>query len=568
MARQVIGAEFEVKTGKAQKEIAKVTNSLKDFNEELERNRDGVEIIDAVTGGAASTYLDFKDKVKGGITAVKGLSKSFKGLKTAILASGVGAIVVALGLVVAYWDDIKELVSGVSREQKDLLALQEEQAELAQQQLDAISQTENILKLQGKSDREILELKKAQTDETIAALEAQLETQKQIKQSQVETATRNRNIVAGFVTLVSAPLVALLALVDGISEGLASLGIIEEGTNLAEGFVMGTAELLFNPDDVAEEGQKTIDETEKQLTKLKNQRAGYQLSLNKQDADAAEKRRKQQEDENAKLLEQQQKAYQKELDALQDRLNKELQMRLTGTQKVADIRRSFFEKNLEENEANELFLLEQERAKQLKEIEESGALAAAKRMAEAEVNKFYDQQAADTKKKYDDEETAREEALKEQKLSMLGDTFGQVANILGKNSAAGKAAAIAAATINTYQGVSEVFATESTLPEPFATIQRIVSAATVLASGLKTVRQIKSTPKPAGVPSSGGSGGGGGGISLQAPAFNLVGSTGTNQIADAIAESTKKPQRAYVVSGDVSTAQELERKTVQGASLG
>jgi len=78
---------------------------------------------------------------------------------------------------------------------------------------------------------------------------------------------------------------------------------------------------------------------------------------------------------------------------------------------------------------------------------------------------------------------------------------------------------------------------------------------------LATVKQITAVKKPEGVK--------GGGVSTPpAPAFNIVGASGTNQIADAIAESTKKPQRAYVVSGDVSTAQELERKTVQGASLG
>ena len=107
------------------------------------------------------------------------------------------------------------------------------------------------------------------------------------------------------------------------------------------------------------------------------------------------------------------------------------------------------------------------------------------------------------------------------------------------------------------------------MPEPFATIQKVVSTATVLASGLKTVQQIKSVPKPKGVrgggnPSGGGAPSGGG---TAPPAFNIVGGSGTNQLADTIAEASNKPSRSYVVSSDVTTSQELERKTVADASI-
>lgn len=53
----------------------------------------------------------------------------------------------------------------------------------------------------------------------------------------------------------------------------------------------------------------------------------------------------------------------------------------------------------------------------------------------------------------------------------------------------------------------------------------------------------------------------------QAPDFNVVGVGGTNQLADAIAGAQARPQRAYVVSNDVTTAQGLERNIVEGASI-
>lgn len=552
MGVEKIGVEFEVKNKNAVKQIKETSVALNKFSDDLDRNREGLQLLDQLTGGAVSSLQDFKASAKGGIAAVKGLSGSFKALKASIIATGIGAIVVALGLIVAYWDDIKELVSGVSAEQEALLATQQQSVAASQQASDAISATENTLKLQGKSERDILNLKKAQTDETIAALEAQLETQKTIKEQQVETATRNRNIVAGFVTMISAPLVVLLALVDGLTAGLAKLGIIDEGTNLAEGFVMGTAELLFDPDEVAAKGDETIAETEKQLTKLKNQRDGYILQQQAQDQKIADEKKAKKEKEEAEAQAKIDADAKKAADAEEKR-----------QQAIDAIQNKYKVKREDEAALLESQKLELEKQRQLAELERLDANEAQK----ADIIKYYAGKIQDAKDKEADEDAAREELIKNQKLASIGQTFGQVANILGKNSAAGKAAAIAAATINTYQGVTQVWKNDSVLPEPFATIQKVVSTATVLASGLKTVQKIKSVPKPKGVKGGDSGGGSVSGGRAAAPAFNIVGGSGTNQLADTIAEASNKPSRSYVVSSDVTTAQELERKTVADASI-
>ena len=68
-------------------------------------------------------------------------------------------------------------------------------------------------------------------------------------------------------------------------------------------------------------------------------------------------------------------------------------------------------------------------------------------------------------------------------------------------------------------------------------------------------------------------GGGGGGAevasppaAIQPPDFNVVGQGAGNQIADVI--SNQQPIQAFVVSNDVTTAQELDRNIITGASLG
>jgi hypothetical protein len=73
-----------------------------------------------------------------------------------------------------------------------------------------------------------------------------------------------------------------------------------------------------------------------------------------------------------------------------------------------------------------------------------------------------------------------------------------------------------------------------------------------------------------------GVGGGGGGVSIPRvaasasapPAFNVVGNSQGSQIAQAINGQDKTPTRAYIVSGDVSTALALDRGIIESASIG
>ena len=69
-----------------------------------------------------------------------------------------------------------------------------------------------------------------------------------------------------------------------------------------------------------------------------------------------------------------------------------------------------------------------------------------------------------------------------------------------------------------------------------------------------------------------GIGGGGGSIveptAPAPPSFNVVGTSGTNQLASAIGGQSQQPVKAFVVSNDVTTAQELERNIISNASIG
>ena len=96
-------------------------------------------------------------------------------------------------------------------------------------------------------------------------------------------------------------------------------------------------------------------------------------------------------------------------------------------------------------------------------------------------------------------------------------------------------------------------------------------AATKLSAGLSVAGILATslTSTGAGIQGSApASGTSGSAPQIQAPAFNVVGATQESQLAQAISGQDDKPIKAFVVASDVSTAQELERSTIEGASIG
>jgi hypothetical protein len=161
-----------------------------------------------------------------------------------------------------------------------------------------------------------------------------------------------------------------------------------------------------------------------------------------------------------------------------------------------------------------------------------------------------------------------ERAQQAVKLSIIADALGSVADLVGKDTAAGKALAIGQAIINTYLGATAALAAS---PPPF----NFIAAGATIAAGLVNVKKILETPLP-GVPA--GSGGGSrGSVTLPTapslPQINAPQIGGTQpatpgaQIASTLAGATDKPIKAYVVSGDVSSAQALDRRTSKAATF-
>jgi len=181
-----------------------------------------------------------------------------------------------------------------------------------------------------------------------------------------------------------------------------------------------------------------------------------------------------------------------------------------------------------------------------------------------------------------EKESADAIALKQKeedgKFAIANQGFNLIGMLAKKGSAVAKAAAIAGIVAEQAKSISSTIsntvaanaaaaaASPLTAGQPFVTINTIQAAlgiASGVAQATKSIKAITSDSKTAG----GGSVRGGGGGGRTAPSFNLVQGTQGNQIADNIAGQNAKPAQAFVVSGNVTSQQELDRNANTNASF-
>jgi hypothetical protein len=190
-----------------------------------------------------------------------------------------------------------------------------------------------------------------------------------------------------------------------------------------------------------------------------------------------------------------------------------------------------------------------------------------------EAQKAIDDKADADQKVRDDKAKADAEALQEYKINVVQgglSAINDIAALFAKGNEkqqkrafqVQKAVGIAQATINTAQAITKVFA-ETTDFTPTQSL-RIANAVGIGIAGAAQIASIASQQFEGGggdveSPTDTGAGGG----EAVAPSFNVVGDSGINQIA----QLQQTPVQAFVVSGEVTTSQALDRNRVQNATL-
>lgn len=177
-----------------------------------------------------------------------------------------------------------------------------------------------------------------------------------------------------------------------------------------------------------------------------------------------------------------------------------------------------------------------------------------------------------------------EKQIQLDRLAVISSIGSSLAQLAGKNKtlaiaaiAIEKAAAIGQIwTNNSIANAKAVAASPLTFGQPWVTINTISAAlgtAAAISSGVKAIQQINAVQIPGGGGNASVGGGGGSAPTLPkvssaaAPQIQTGGGMNpTQQIGETIA-GAQKPIKAYVVSGDVSSQQALDRRTNRAATF-
>lgn len=468
---EIVVIDVQTNALAANKEIEKLTDSVEDLAqstkevtqetdkaavgfEDVTKNGGAIAILDQLTGGLAS-------RVRDSYEATKLFNFSLKGMRTALIATGIGAFVVALGVVVSYWDEIKDFISGASKKLQEYIDKQNQLLKDVRTELTILQKQKELADLRGDSidaiNKKIEQSLLLEKQETLALLNT-LETQLKIEKSKEEE----------------------LSTMDKLA-----LKAVE---------IFGVNQSTFQLLQLASQDETNFQEKLDEINTLRLKLAELDVEIQTFTNEAADRTRETLTVVNALTTE--------GIVAVDDTI-------LQSNQLTAD---SF-----------------------------------------------------EVKKQFTKEDYENTVLTEEAKLNMAKSTLGNISAALGENTKAGKAAAAAAALINTYQGITAELATKTVTPFEFAI--KLANIATTAAIGFKSVKDIlKTTPKNA--TSSASNPSRGATAPAQSPAFNIVGQGGASQIASALGEQQQQPVQAFVVSQDVTTAQSLENGIIQGATLG
>lgn len=524
-------------------------------------------------------------------------ANALKGIRTGIAATGIGLLVVAVGTLVAYWDDIKAAVSGVSSEQKKLNKEAEKNALTAKETYDSFLLQENALRLQGKSEKEILQLRINRLNTAIKEEEVRIKMMEETAKLEIEAAKRNQEIAKGVIRVIieglawtvraiAAPIDLLIITANKLADILgfskvSSTTLNAEITKMVDSASTSLASLMFDPDAIKAESDKTIGEAKKGLAQMQSDRDGFLIQLKNSEAKAAAstvstagKTAKELKDIERQLIDEKlrimEDGFDKEYAILKEKRRRDIEDAEKDF-KDGVLRKADYEKLLkqidESFEADRKKLYSESFNDRLKQRDLNLTILTDEKKQEAEIEMAAWMEKRKKQKERDAEEIAARRKKEELILMSIKDSLQVASNLTelfaGKSDKQQKKAFmiqkginIANATVDTYGAATKAL---REYPSPF----NYIAMAAAITAGLLNIKKIQQTQFNAS-----GSSGGGSNVSANAPEamtanFSTIGSSGINQLA----QLQQKPTQAYVVSGEVTSAQALDRNRVQNATL-
>lgn len=447
---------------------------------------------------------------------------AFNAIKGAIGSTGIGLLVVALGTIITYWDDISEAVSGATKEtkaydevNKDVTSsltkvyenLDTVKIAIEQAKKGVISKSQ-ALKLYNEKLGEAF----GKTDDLNVAEQRMAANTGKYVQAQIARATAQ-------------------AFVAKAAEAAAKAA---SGEDMDLSWWQIAKSQILNMGITSGEVAKNVIENQKQIT-------FYQKLAAKE----TEKANKLENEIDAKGINEKYDYREKKAKESKDKIKEIEKKDLKEIEKAEELQ------SLQVHEDDKFKIIQDGLEKKVQALKNNA-------LAEIEIEKLTSQ--------------AKKE-IREIEIQTAQDFFNLLSGLGEKNKSIQKAALIANSALsiaeiinNTNVGSSKEVATKGIFGLSTSTIlyaKMGISIASVLAATAKGLSAL-----------GGGSAGGGGGavstptVSAPAPSFNVVGSSGTNQLAQAIGKQSTQPVEAYVVASNVTSAQSLNRNIVTSATIG
>jgi len=539
-------------------------SAMKLFNNII-KNSTAFQKLNNATTIVASTVMGLFTK------SVDTTSKSFKFLRGAIIATGIGALVVLVGELIANFDKIKNAINGVNDASKDLQASIKATTELNEKNLETLSNQENILKLQGKTEREILMMKIDGQKKVVQSIKNELAAQKVVNEEKIQGSKRNQRVLQFTIKLLSAAPLLLLKTIDFLGEGVEKLvnsitqsavgkkifglepidvdfGLSEKANKLIE----KASTLVFDPSETEAQGKEDLKKLEEQLLQQENALAGFQLRAIDMDAKAAKVKQDKIDKVNADAKAKRDKKNAKEIADQAARDNKAVEDYMNFLQAKEDLENVYFESLLtqqqqEENAVADKYFNLIEQAKLYGED-----IAVLEQAQQHEINEI--------KKKFAKEDLERQQAVEDAKIGLAIDGVGALINLTSafakdneksqrKAFEINKKLQIAQAIMSTYQGANAIFAAQALNPQSILfPAQPFIAAGIAIVNGLANVVNISKQQFQTSSP-------GGGGV--QTPSFG-GGGGGTPPTLQPANTSTLVPQQqtqVFVTETDITSTQ-------------
>jgi len=430
---------------------------------------------------------------------------AFSSLKSALITSGIGLLIIAVGVLIANFDKLKNIVASNTAAAQKFVDSTKLQGDAARKTAGDFAEYERTLKRLGFTEDEIRKKRGGKLKDAISDTEKEIAANKKLYKEQL----KNLETVQSFDKF---------------------------GLN-------ATGRALYGSEEDAKKTRENIGGLRDELTKLKNDLFEY------------DEQQKKSQKEDDKKTDNTVKNTKKRTESKKEENNAEAEFQkkqsLRIVQAEADAAELEQAKKFDDDKFNQ-------EVKHLKDV------AAANKEAGEKIIENDKKVAADKKIIQNQQLKAVQDTF-----TIIGNLAELFAGKSRKQQETAfkiqKAANIANATIDTYKAVMSTYASTPGGP----VIKGIAGGVVLTAGLLNVKKIASTQFSSGGGSSSGGGGStpsGGGGennAQIQAPSFNIVGNNGLNQLS----QLKQAPIQAYVVSGAMSTAQSLDRNRVRNATL-